>query len=90
MAFSDDSTSKPSSPLLPKKYRDDLLHDGYNAASVPSAVFSLSTSIVGAGIMGLPATMRTIGLIPGLAMILFVGFLTYTSIDFLMRYSSSV
>lgn len=78
-----------SVPLLPSKKQDDEQFDGYNAASLPSAVFSLSTSIVGAGIMGLPATMKTVGLVPGLILIVLVGFLTNTSIDFLLRYSSS-
>ncbi|KAI5061214.1 hypothetical protein GOP47_0023719 [Adiantum capillus-veneris] len=78
------------SPLLPCKQEDDeRQHDGYTAASLSSAVFNLSTSIVGAGIMGLPATMNTVGLIPGILLIIFVGFLTNHSIDYLLRYSSA-
>lgn len=78
------------SPLLPCKQQDDEQQfDGYTAASLSSAVFNLSTSIVGAGIMGLPATMNTVGLIPGIFLIIFVGFVTNYSIDFLLRYSSA-
>eukprot|EP00250_Pteridium_aquilinum_P003850 c14125_g2_i1 orf=277-1626(-) len=87
-----DKTYKPSSesaPLLPCKKQDDQQYDGYNAASLSSAVFSLSTSIVGAGIMGLPATMQTVGLVPGLVLVVLVGVLTNTSIDFLLKYSAS-
>lgn len=78
-----------NSPLLPRKRQDEEQHDGYNAASFASGVFSLSTIIVGAGIMGLPATMSTIGLVPGIGMIVFVAFLTNASIDFMLNYSKS-
>ena len=74
-------------PLLPSKKEEDQQYDGYNKASIYSAIFSLSTTIVGAGIMGLPSTMTIIGLIPGCILILFLGFLTNTSIEFLLRYS---
>ncbi|MCO5575148.1 hypothetical protein L7F22_028945 [Adiantum nelumboides] len=87
-----EKTYRPSSdkaPLLPSKKQDDEQYDGYSDASLSSAVFSLSTSIVGAGIMGLPATMNTVGLIPGLVLIVLSGFLTSTSIDFLLKYSST-
>lgn len=87
-----EKTYRPSSekaPLLPCKKEDDQQYDGYSGASLSSAVFSLSTSIVGAGIMGLPATMNTVGLIPGLILIVLSGFLTNTSIDFLLKYSAT-
>lgn len=77
------------SPLLPLKRHEDQQQDGYNAASFSSAVFSLSTSIVGAGIMGLPATMRIVGLFPGLFLIIFVGFLTNASINYMLKYSNA-
>jgi len=35
-------------------------------SGVPGAVFNLATSIVGAGIMALPATMKVLGLVVGL------------------------
>ena len=75
-------------PLLPTKKEDDQEYDGYSGASIYSAIFSLSTTIVGAGIMGLPSTMTIVGLIPGCILIVFLGFFTNTSIDFLLRYSS--
>ncbi|MCO5593417.1 hypothetical protein L7F22_047431 [Adiantum nelumboides] len=78
------------SSLLPCKQEDaEQNSDGYFAASLSSAVFNLSTSIVGAGIMGLPATMNTVGLIPGILLIIFVGYFTNYSIDYLLRYSSA-
>ncbi|KAG0475128.1 hypothetical protein HPP92_014814 [Vanilla planifolia] len=58
-----------------------------NGASFSGAVFNLSTTIVGAGIMSLPATMKVLGLIPGIAMIIFFAFLTEASIELLIRSS---
>lgn len=74
------------SPLLPTKHGDDSF-DEFNGASFSGAVFNLSTTIVGAGIMALPATMKVLGLIPGIAAIIFMAFLTNASIEFLLRFS---
>ncbi|CAM6108837.1 unnamed protein product [Calypogeia fissa] len=77
-----------NSPLLPLKDQDvEVADDGYHQASFTSAVFNLSTTVVGAGIMALPATMVVLGLPVGLLMIIFVGFLTDLSLQFLTRYS---
>ena len=87
-----------SAPLLPtnKPRRsdggggdeaDDAFHNEFNGASFPGAVFNLSTTIVGAGIVALPATMKVLGLVPGLVMIVLVAFLTDASIELLMRFS---
>lgn len=84
--------SSETSPLLPSK-RQDLLEigeeeeDDYHEASTPSAVFNLSTTIVGAGIMALPATMKVLGLPLGLLAILFAAILSENSIQALLRYS---
>ncbi|KAL5987488.1 Amino acid transporter avt6a [Asimina triloba] len=77
------------SPLLPTKHEEDIALDGFSGASYAGAVFNLSTTIVGAGIMGLPATMKVLGLGPGIAMIVFVAFLTEASIDMLLRFSNA-
>ncbi|KAL2522979.1 Transmembrane amino acid transporter family protein [Forsythia ovata] len=75
------------SPLLPTKHEGDGGFDEFNGASFSGAVFNLSTTIVGAGIMALPATMKVLGLILGIAMIIFMAFLTEASIEFLLRFS---
>lgn len=75
------------SPLLPTKKGEDGGFDEFNGASFTGAVFNLSTTIVGAGIMALPATMKVLGLIPGIALIIFMAFLTDASIDLLLRFS---
>ncbi|KAD4888032.1 hypothetical protein E3N88_20105 [Mikania micrantha] len=75
------------SPLLPTKKGEEAGFDEFNGASFTGAVFNLSTTIVGAGIMALPATMKVLGLIPGIALIIFMAFLTNASIDLLIRFS---
>lgn len=83
--------SKPvvneKSPLLPTKHGEDAGFDEFNGASFSGAVFNLSTTVVGAGIMALPATMKVLGLIPGIATIIFMAFLTEASIELLIRFS---
>ncbi|XP_020571294.1 sodium-coupled neutral amino acid transporter 2-like [Phalaenopsis equestris] len=76
-----------NSPLLPSLLKDDADFDEFNGASFSGAVFNLSTTIVGAGIMSLPATMKVLGLVPGIFMIIFFAFLTEASIEFLIRFS---
>ncbi|PIM97922.1 Amino acid transporter protein [Handroanthus impetiginosus] len=75
------------SPLLPTKHGDGGGFDELNGASFSGAVFNLSTTIVGAGIMSLPATMKILGLILGIAVIIFMAFLTEASIELLLRFS---
>jgi sodium-coupled neutral amino acid transporter 2 len=75
-------------PLLPKRQDAAAAEfDEFNGASFTGAVFNLSTTIVGAGIMALPATMKVLGLGLGIAMIIFMAFLTQASIDLLLRFS---
>jgi solute carrier family 38 (sodium-coupled neutral amino acid transporter), member 2 len=57
--------------------------------SFSGAVFNLSTSIVGAGIMALPATMKVLGLVPGILLILFVACLTEASLELLVRFTNA-
>ncbi|XVF36468.1 hypothetical protein REPUB_Repub19eG0061200 [Reevesia pubescens] len=80
----------PRAPLLPQKLGNQLFEaheSGFNGASISGAVFNLSTTIVGAGIMALPATVNQLGLIPGLITIIFVSLLTESSIDMILRFS---
>ncbi|CAN1839149.1 Amino acid transporter AVT6A [Linum perenne] len=75
-----------NAPLLPHRNQEGGF-DEFNGASFPGAVFNLSTTIVGAGIMALPATMKVLGLVLGIAMIIFMAFLTDASIELLLRFS---
>ncbi|XP_078437827.1 transmembrane amino acid transporter family protein [Wolffia australiana] len=57
------------------------------SAGVPGAVFNLTTTVVGAGIMALPAAMKSLGLLPGLLSIALLGALSELSIELLVRYA---
>ncbi|KAI3465226.1 hypothetical protein Pfo_021889 [Paulownia fortunei] len=88
MPFSDRKyrRSQRAAPLLPKD------HGGggeFGGASFTGAVFNLSTTIVGAGIMALPATLKQLGAIPGLITIVLAGMLTEKSIEIILRFSKA-
>lgn len=74
-------------PLLPIKREENAVAGEFNGASFTGAVFNLSTTIVGAGIMALPATLKVLGLIPGIIMIVLMAYLTDASIEFLLRFT---
>ncbi|CAJ2669221.1 unnamed protein product [Trifolium pratense] len=78
-----------NTPLLPKSqaHESDSGFDDFNGASFSGAVFNLATTIIGAGIMALPATLKQLGLIPGLVAILIMAFLTEKSIELLIRFT---
>jgi len=76
-----------NAPLLPTKRQEEGGFDEFNGASFSGAVFNLSTTIIGAGIMALPATMKVLGLGLGIVMIILMAFLTERSIDMLLKFS---
>ncbi|PKA46323.1 Amino acid permease 6 [Apostasia shenzhenica] len=76
-----------NAPLISSSWEGDGEFDELNGASFAGAVFNLSTTVIGAGIMSLPATMKVLGLVPGIAMIIFFAFLTEASIELLIRFS---
>ncbi|KAK9163600.1 hypothetical protein Syun_004502 [Stephania yunnanensis] len=53
------------------------------------AVFNLSTTVVGAGIMALPAAAKELGLIPGVIMIVLIAVLTESSIEMVLRFGKA-
>ncbi|KAG7030636.1 Amino acid transporter AVT6C, partial [Cucurbita argyrosperma subsp. argyrosperma] len=70
-------------PLLP------ALRSSPRTASVSGAVFNVSTSIIGAGIMSIPFAHKILGIIPALLLIAFVAFLTDISVEILVRFTHS-
>lgn len=64
------------------------LGNGTAGSGVPGAVFNLATSIIGAGIMALPATMKVLGIALGFASIILMGVLSEMSIELLVRFSA--
>ena len=59
----------------------------FKGASFTGAVLNLATTIIGAGIMALPATMKILGLLPGIVMIVLMAFLTDKTLEILLRFS---
>jgi amino acid permease len=57
-------------------------------SGVSAAVFNLATSIIGAGIMALPATMKVLGVAVGLISIVVMGILSEVTIELLVRFSA--
>ncbi|XP_047973825.1 amino acid transporter AVT6A-like [Salvia hispanica] len=86
IAIADEKT-----PLLinNKAESSSFSHQEANGASFTGAVFNLSTTIIGAGIMALPATMKVLGLALGIVAIAFVAVLTEISISMLLRFSKA-
>ncbi|XP_059631180.1 amino acid transporter AVT6A-like [Cornus florida] len=75
-------------PLLPEKHdHHEPLETGFDGASFSGAVFNLSTTVVGAGIMALPATIKQLGMVPGLIAIVLAAMLTESSIDMILRFT---
>ncbi|KAL2317871.1 hypothetical protein Fmac_031747 [Flemingia macrophylla] len=60
---------------------------GTDGSFFSGAVFNLSTTIVGAGMMALPAAVNQLGLIPGLVMIILCAMLTESSVSMLVRFT---
>ncbi|XP_023515086.1 amino acid transporter AVT6E-like [Cucurbita pepo subsp. pepo] len=55
-------------------------------SGISGAVFNLTTTIVGAGIMALPATMKVLGVVSGLVLIVLIGILSEFSVELLVRF----
>ena len=80
----------PRAPLLlpqQKHHHHDGDFESGGGASFSGAVFNLSTTIVGAGIMALPATLKQLGMVPGIIVIVLGAMLTQASIDVILRFS---
>ncbi|KAI3688591.1 hypothetical protein L2E82_46271 [Cichorium intybus] len=56
-------------------------------SGIYGAVFNLTTTVIGAGIMALPATMKVLGLVAGVVLILLMGILSEISVELLIRFS---
>ncbi|CDY27235.1 BnaA09g35670D [Brassica napus] len=67
-------------PLLPKQEPSSEKH-----GTTSGVVFNVSTSIIGAGIMSMPAAFKVLGVIPALLIITVVAWLSTVSVGFLMK-----
>ncbi|CAN1178426.1 Amino acid transporter AVT6C [Linum perenne] len=79
-----------NSPLLPvvPEQKNKQGAEEYQG-SVSGAVFNVSTTIIGAGIMSIPATLKVLGVIPAFLMIVAIAWLADVSVEFLIRYTRS-
>ncbi|CAB4274676.1 unnamed protein product [Prunus armeniaca] len=76
-------------PLLSRTQDEKVMTDKYSGASFHGSVFNLSCTIVGSGIMSLPATLKMLGLVPGIVLIIIVAFVIEASIEMLLRFSKA-
>ncbi|XP_026457012.1 amino acid transporter AVT6C-like isoform X2 [Papaver somniferum] len=76
-------------PLLPELNTNNQDEDSGGGASVPGAVFNVSTSTIGAGIMSIPATLKVLGVIPAIILIVVIAILSEVSAEFLIRFTKS-
>lgn len=90
MTTGDEKTESLPESDLPINENSPLLHNPQEetaGGSFSGAVFNLSTTIIGAGIMALPATMKVLGLGVGIGMIVLVAVLTEAAVEMLLRFS---
>ncbi|MFS7950810.1 putative amino acid transporter, transmembrane domain-containing protein [Helianthus anomalus] len=100
LQFQDQNNYRSQNPkLLHNEVDDDFESDFDNlplvivrkepdsGSGVYGAVFNLATSVIGAGIMALPATMKVLGLIVGIVLIFIMGVLSEISVEFLVRFA---
>ncbi|KAL0303935.1 UNVERIFIED_CONTAM: Amino acid transporter AVT6C [Sesamum radiatum] len=76
-------------PLLPEVRPSDDKRQ-YEGASISGAIFNISTGMVGAGIMSIPATFKVLGVIPSFVVILIIAYLVEVTVEFLLKYTHSV
>ncbi|CAA7028881.1 unnamed protein product [Microthlaspi erraticum] len=72
-------------PLLPNLEPSSSSPSEEKHGSFAGAVFNVSTSIVGAGIMSIPAAFKVLGVIPSLSIIVIIAWLSNVSAGFLMK-----
>ncbi|KAI8540180.1 hypothetical protein RHMOL_Rhmol09G0241900 [Rhododendron molle] len=80
--------AQSAAPLLPE-IRSPETQCPRGGASVSGAVFNVSTGMIGAGIMSIPATFKVLGVIPGFILILIVALSVEITVEFLLRYTNS-
>ncbi|EPS58316.1 amino acid transporter, partial [Genlisea aurea] len=73
-------------PLLPAR-NIDKAPAKESPYLIPGAVFNVSTSIIGAGIMSIPATFKVLGVIPAFVMIVLIALVVDISVEFILRFT---
>lgn len=85
---SENLESSVHAPLLPEvqPVDDNTSNEG---GSISGAIFNISTGMIGAGIMSIPATFKVLGVIPSFIVILIIGFFVDVTVEFLLKYTQS-
>lgn len=68
--------------LLPKQEPSSSENHGSSTSGI---VFNVSTSIIGAGIMSMPAAFKVLGIVPAFLIITIIAWLSTISVGFLMK-----
>ncbi|KAL8520325.1 hypothetical protein ACS0TY_011030 [Phlomoides rotata] len=77
-------------PLLPAVERiNDGVRTDEEGASISGAIFNITTGMVGAGIMSIPATFKVLGVIPSFFVILVLAYFVDVTVEFLLKYTHS-
>lgn len=76
-----------TAPLLPEVRSTDGNEEVIEGASIRSAIFNISTGMIGAGIMSIPATFKVLGLFPSFGVILILALLVEVTVEFLLKYT---
>lgn len=74
-------------PLLPS-INDEIRADE-EGASISGAIFNMTTGMVGAGIMSIPATFKVLGVIPSFLVILILAYFVDVTVEFLLKCTHS-
>ncbi|RZC89503.1 hypothetical protein C5167_027045 [Papaver somniferum] len=84
----DDEISYPLLPKFAKNAKDyKTFPVDEDDSSHSGLVFNVTTSIIGGGIMSIPATLQVLGIVPALMLIVIVAILSEISVDFLLRFT---
>ncbi|CAI5519580.1 unnamed protein product [Closterium sp. Naga37s-1] len=77
--------SRPSQPPHPSQARVVTRAREDGSTSLKSSIFNLSNTMIGAGMMALPAAMNVLGVVTGSVALIFVALLTYGSVMAMVR-----
>ncbi|GAA0143262.1 amino acid transporter [Lithospermum erythrorhizon] len=83
-------TEDGGGPLLPEvHHQEGVVYDDRRSVggSISGAIFNVSTGMVGAGIMSIPATFKVLGIVPSFVVILVIAFFVEVTVDFLLKYT---
>ncbi|XP_051146781.1 amino acid transporter AVT6C-like isoform X2 [Andrographis paniculata] len=87
---SPDPEAGTGAPLLQEIQSGDDKRQDDAGASISGAIFNISTGMVGAGIMSIPATFKVLGVIPSIVVIMVIAYLVEVTVEFLLKYTHSV